>query len=296
MAMFRHYDTKAYKVFSIANLCFALLLGIICLLPMIHMLAVAFSGKAAAQANLVGLVPIDFTTDAFVKTLSNRNFSKALIISIERTALGLIFFLVFSILTAYPLSKSEKEFKGRNLYLWFFVFTMFFSGGLVPTYILITKLKLINSIFALVLPGAVNVWSIILLINFFRGIPKELEESATIDGAGRLRVLWSIVLPLSMPVLATLSLFTMVGHWNSWFDGMIYNTDTNKYPLATLLQIIVVQEDFTKITADAKHLEDISNRTVKSAQMFIAALPILIVYPLLQKHFVSGIVVGAVKG
>ena len=159
-----------------------------------------------------------------------------------------------------------------------------------------TKLKLVNSIFALVLPGAINVWSIILLINFFRGIPKELEESATMDGAGRLRVLWSIVLPLSTPVLATLSLFTMVGHWNSWFDGMIYNTDINRYPLATLLQIIVVQEDFTKITADPKHMADISNRTVKSAQMFIAALPILMVYPFLQKHFVSGIVVGAVKG
>ncbi len=294
--MFRHYDTKAYKVFSVVNLCFALLVGVVCLLPMIHMLAVAFSGKAPAQANLVGLIPKDFTLDAFAKTLSNRNFGMSLLISVERTALGLVFFLVFSILTAYPLSKSDKEFKGRSIYLWFFVFTMFFGGGLVPTYILITKLKLVNSIFALVLPGAVNVWSIILLINFFRGIPKELEESATMDGAGRLRVLWSIVLPLSTPVLATLSLFTMVGHWNSWFDGMIYNTDINQYPLATLLQIIVVQEDFTKITADPKHMADISNRTVKSAQMFIAALPILMVYPFLQKHFVSGIVVGAVKG
>ena len=294
--MFRHYDTKVYKIFSVINICFCLLAGIVCLLPMIHMLAVAFSSKAAAQASLVGLIPVGFTTDAFVKTLENRNFSRALLISVERTALGLLFFLVFSILTAYPLSKSDKEFKGRSIYLWFFVFTMFFGGGLVPTYILITKLKLVNSIFALVLPGAVNVWSVILLINFFRGIPKELEESATMDGAGRLRVLWSIVLPLSMPVIATLSLFTMVGHWNSWFDGMIYNTDINRYPLATLLQIIVVQEDFTKITADPKHMKDISNRTVKAAQMFIAALPILMVYPFLQKHFASGIVVGAVKG
>jgi putative aldouronate transport system permease protein len=294
--MFRHYDTKPYKVFAVVNTGYAVLLGILCLLPMLHILAVAFSGKAAAQANLVNLIPINFTTDAFEKTLTNRNFGMALIISAQRTALGLVFFLFFSILTAYPLSKSDSEFKGRSLYLWYFVFTMFFGGGLVPTYILITKLKLVNTIFALVLPSAVNVWSVILLINFFRGIPKELEESAKIDGAGRMKTLLFVILPLSAPVLATLSLFTIVGHWNSWFDGLIYNTNVNKYPLATLLQIIVVQQDFSKITADPKHLDDISNRTVKAAQIFIAAIPVLMIYPFLQKYFVSGIVVGAVKG
>lgn len=294
--MFRHYDTKAYKIFSILNIVFTIIIGIICLLPMIHILAVAFSGKAAAQANLVNLWPINFTTDAFVETLKNRNFGMALLTSVYRTVLGLIFFLVFTVLTAYPLSKSDSEFKGKSIYLWFFVFTMFFSGGLVPTYILITKLKLINSILALVLPGALNVWSAILLINFFKGIPKEIEESATIDGAGRFKSLLRIILPLSLPSLATLSLFTMVGHWNSWFDGMIYNTNASKYPLATLLQIIVVQQDFSKITADPKDLANISNRTVKAAQIFIAAVPILLVYPYLQRYFVSGIVVGAVKG
>jgi putative aldouronate transport system permease protein len=263
---------------------------------MIHILAVAFSGKAAATANLINLWPVNFTADAFVETLTNRNFSHALAISVGRTLLGLAFFLFFTILTAYPLSKSEQDFKGKNIYLWFFVFTMFFSGGLVPTYILMTRLKLINSIFALVLPGALNVWSAILLINFFKGIPKELEESATIDGAGRFMTLLKIFLPLSLPSLATLSLFTMVGHWNSWFDGMIYNTKMENYPLATLLQIIVVQQDFSKITADPHDLADISNRTVKAAQIFIGAVPILLVYPFLQKYFVSGIVVGAVKG
>ena len=294
--MFRHYDTKAYKVFTVFNIVFATLAGILCLLPMIHMLAVAFSGKSAATANLVNLWPVNFTTDAFVETLTNRNFSKALGVSVLRTVLGLAFFLFFTVLTAYPLSKSDREFKGRSIYLWFFVFTMFFGGGLVPVYILMTELKLINSIFALVLPGALNVWSAILLINFFKGIPKELEESATIDGAGRLRTLLMIYLPLSLPSLATLSLFTMVGHWNSWFDGMIYNTRMENYPLATLLQIIVVQQDFSKITADPADLADISNRTVKAAQIFIGAIPILMVYPFLQRYFVSGIVVGAVKG
>ncbi|MDR1541974.1 MAG: carbohydrate ABC transporter permease [Clostridiales bacterium] len=291
-----HYDTKMYKVFTVFNIIFVTLIGMLCILPMIHILAVAFSGKAAATANLINLWPVNFTADAFVETLTNRNFSHALAISVGRTLLGLAFFLFFTILTAYPLSKSEQDFKGKNIYLWFFVFTMFFSGGLVPTYILMTRLKLINSIFALVLPGALNVWSAILLINFFKGIPKELEESATIDGAGRFMTLLKIFLPLSLPSLATLSLFTMVGHWNSWFDGMIYNTKMENYPLATLLQIIVVQQDFSKITADPHDLADISNRTVKAAQIFIGAVPILLVYPFLQKYFVSGIVVGAVKG
>lgn len=294
--MFMHYDTRAYKVFSILNLVFVGLMSILCLLPMVHMLAVAFSSKAPATANLINLWPIGFTTDAFVETLTNRNFSRALGISVVRTLLGLGFFLLFTVITAFPLSKTDRQFKGRSLYLWFFVFTMFFGGGLVPTYILMTRLKLINTIFALVLPGALNVWSMILLINFFRGIPSALEESATIDGANHLHVLLHIFLPLSLPSLATLSLFTMVGHWNSWFDGMIYNTQMERYPLATLLQIIVVQQDFSKITADPSDLADISNRTVKAAQIFIGAIPILLVYPFLQRYFVHGIVVGSVKG
>ena len=263
---------------------------------MVHMTAIAFSGKAPASANLVNFWPVDFTLDAFRETLLNSYFFNALTVSVIRTVLGTVFFLVFTTVTAYPLSKEPRTFKGRSVYIWFFVITMLFSGGLVPSYILILRLGLNNSIWALVLPGAVEVWSIIMLLNFYRSIPRELEEAALIDGASEIITMFKIYLPLSPPALATLSLFTMVGHWNSWFDGMIYNTDSKNYPLATLLQTIIVQQDYSKITLDPKDLANIAERTVKAAQIIIGAMPILLVYPFLQKYFVKGIVLGSVKG
>lgn len=289
------HKTLGYRAFNVFNTCFLLLLSILCVLPLIHVLAVSFSGKAAAAANMVDLWPVDFTVDAFKETMVNRNFLRSIQVSIVRTVIGTVLFLFFTTMTAYPLSKDSRAFKGRSVYMWFFVFTMLFSGGLVPNYILITELGLRNSIWALVLPGAVEVWSIIILLNFFRGIPKELEEAALIDGASEIVTMLKVFLPLSPPALATLSLFTMVSHWNSWFDGMIYMTDAGNYPLATLLQTIIVQLDFSKLNVDPKDIENISQRTVKAAQIFIGALPILLVYPFLQKYFVKGIVLGAVK-
>lgn len=289
------YQSKSYRAFTMINTIVLAVLGILCVLPMIHILAVSFSGRAAATANIVYLWPVDFTLDAFRDTLTNENFSRSILISLQRTVLGLIVFIVVATMTAYPLSKGNREFKGRSLYTWFFVFTMLFSGGLVPLYILVMKIGLNNSIWALILPTAVEVWSIILLLNFFRGIPKELEEASLIDGASHFTTMVKIYLPLSLPALATLSLFTMVFHWNEWFHGMIFNTDSNRYPLATLLQTIVVQQDFTKITLNPEDMEDITNRTVKAAQIFIGAVPILMVYPFLQRFFVKGIVLGAVK-
>ncbi|WP_254450270.1 carbohydrate ABC transporter permease [Cohnella herbarum] len=284
-----------YRTFTVVNIAFLALLSLACILPMIHILAVAFSGKAAANANLVDFWPVDFTIDAFRKTFENRNFVNAMAISTIRTLLGTFIFLVLLLVTSYPLSKEQRSFKGRSLYIWYFVFTMLFSGGLVPSYMLMIKLGLNNSIWALVLPGAVDVFSLILMLNFFRAIPKELEEASLIDGANHFTTLWRVYFPLSLPAIATLALFTMVGHWNSWFDGMIYNTKAENYPLATLLQTIIVQQDFSKITMDPRALEDISNRTVKAAQIFIGALPILLVYPFLQKYFVKGVIMGAVK-
>ncbi|MCD9020855.1 carbohydrate ABC transporter permease [Cohnella silvisoli] len=289
------YKSPSQRIFSIVNVTFLSLLSIACILPMVHILAVAFSGKAAANANLVNFWPIDFTVDAFRKTFQNRNFVSSMGISVFRTLLGTLIFLVLLMITSYPLSKEQRVFKGRSLYIWYFVITMLFSGGLIPSYILILKLGLNNTIWALVLPGAVDVFSLILMLNFFRNIPKELEEASHIDGASHFTTLFRVYLPLSLPAIATLALFTMVGHWNSWFDGMIYNTKSENYPLATLLQTIIVQQDFSKITMDPKALADISNRTVKAAQIFIGALPILLVYPFLQKYFVKGVILGAVK-
>lgn len=290
-----YHKTLAYRIFNVFNHVFLALLSVLCVIPLIHVLAVSFSGKAAASANRVGLWPVDFTLDAYEKTLGNENFIQSLIISVERVVLGTSLSMLVVFLAAYALSKDEKVFRGRNLYSWFFVFTMLFSGGMVPMYILIQKIHLMNTIWALIIPGLVSVWNMILLLNFFRGVPKELEEASLIDGAGHLTTLFRIYLPLSMPAIATLSLFTLVGQWNDWFSGLLYMSDYKKYPLATFLQTILVQQDMSKMNVDPKMLENISQRTVKAAQIFIGAVPVLLIYPFLQKYFVKGIVLGAVK-
>jgi putative aldouronate transport system permease protein len=290
-----YHKSNTYKLFTVVNYTFLTLLSIACIIPLVHILAVSFSGKAAANANLVGLLPVQFTVEAYSKTLENENFLRSLWLAVQRTTLGTLISMVLVTLAAYPLSKEVQHFKRRSLYTWFFVFTMLFSGGLIPFYILIQELNMMNTIWVLIIPGAVSVWNMILLLNFFRGVPKDLEEAAFIDGAGHLRTLFSIYLPVSMPAIATLSLFSMVGHWNSWFDGLIFMTDHKNYPLATFLQTIIVQQDFSKVTVRPEDLENISQRTVKAAQIFIGMAPILLVYPFLQRFFVKGIVLGAVK-
>ncbi|MFE6076557.1 carbohydrate ABC transporter permease [Paenibacillus sp. NPDC057886] len=290
-----YYKTRGYRIFSIANYTFLGILSLLCILPIIHILAVSFSSMAPASSNLVSFWPIGFTTDAYVKTFGNSNFINSLLVSVKRTIIATIIGMVIMLITAFPLSKEDLSFKGRSLYTWFFVFTILFSGGLIPSYILIQKLGLMNTIWALILPGALSVWNVILMMNFFRGLPKELEEAAYLDGAGHIKTLILVYVPLSLPAIATLSLFTMVYQWNSWFDGMIYMSDIKNYPLASLLQTIIVQQDLSKINVDPSMLENISQRTVRAAQIFIGALPILLVYPFLQRFFVKGIVIGAVK-
>ena len=291
-----YYKTKGYRIFSIANYTFLGILSLLCILPIIHILAVSFSSMAPASSNMVAFWPIGFTTDAYVKTFGNSNFINSLWVSVNRTVLATIIGIVIMLITAFPLSKEDTNFKGRSWYTWFFVFTILFSGGLIPSYILVQKLGLMNTIWALILPGALSVWNVILMMNFFRGLPKELEEAAYLDGAGHIKTLFLVYVPLSLPAIATLSLFTMVAQWNSWFDGMIYMSDIKDYPLASLLQTIIVQQDLSKINVDPSMLENISQRTVRAAQIFIGALPILLVYPFLQRFFVKGIVIGAVKG
>ncbi|ALA52109.1 carbohydrate ABC transporter permease [Shouchella clausii] len=291
-----HYRSRTYRIFSVFNIVFLLVLSAICIMPLIHILAVSFSAPAPANANLVRFWPVDFTVSAWEQTFGNQNFLRALWNGVFRTVLGTIISLVTITLAAYALSKEDREFKGRKMYMYALVFVMLFNGGLIPTYILVQNLGLINTIWALVLPGAVNVFNLILLLNFFRtGVPKSLEEAAFIDGAGHFQILFKIYLPISLPALATVGLFTMVGQWNSWFDGLIYLTDSTKYPLSTFLQTIIVQNDFSQLNVNPDEVKALSERTVRSAQIFIGALPIIIVYPFLQKYFVKGIVLGSVK-
>ncbi|GAB6988576.1 carbohydrate ABC transporter permease [Paenibacillus pini] len=290
-----YHKTTGYRIFSIFNTVMLLGLSLLCIVPLLHVLAVSFSSKSAADANIVGLWPVHFSLEAYKKTIDNPVFLHSIWVSVKRTVLGSVLTLLLAFLAAYPLSKETSIFKSRNIYSWIFVFTMVFSGGLVPFYIVIQKLHLINSFWVLVLPGAVNVYLTILLMNFFRGIPKELEEAAFIDGAGHFRTLFSIFLPVSLPAIATLTLFSVVFHWNSWFDGLLYLNNSKSFPLATFLQTVIVQKDMSSMSIDPKEVALLSQKTVNAAQIFIGALPVLVVYPFLQKYFVKGLVVGAVK-
>ncbi|MGG4033524.1 carbohydrate ABC transporter permease [Paenibacillus cisolokensis] len=291
-----YYKTTSYRIFNAFNVTFLVLLAVLCVIPLIHVMAVSFSSKAAADANMVGLWPVEFTLEAYKKTVRNPVFLHSIWVSVQRTVIGTALTLLLAFLAAYPLSKESAVFKSRTFYSWIFVFTMIFNGGLVPFYIVIQKLGLMNSFWVLVLPGAVNVWLTILLLNFFRGVPKELEEAALIDGAGHFRTLFRIYLPVSLPAIATLALFSMVFHWNSWFDGLLYISDAKKQPLATFLQTVIIQRDMSTMSMSPKELELLSQTTVNAAQIFIGALPILLVYPFLQKYFVKGLVLGSVKG
>jgi putative aldouronate transport system permease protein len=292
-------DSLGRKTFNVLNLIFLVVLAVSCVLPMIHVLSLSLSDKSLADAGLVSLFPMKPTIDSYRYILKTPEFFNGFRVSVTRVVLGLCVNLFLVLITAYPLAKDNKYFKGRTIIVWYFVFTMLFGGGLIPLYMTVQATGIMDTIWALILPGALPVFNLVLMINFFRALPKELEESALIDGAGHWRILFRIYLPLSMAGIATIALFTMVGHWNSWFDGLIFMNKTSNYPLQSYLQTVIVgltNALTTKIfSEDWKALAKISDRTVKAAQIFIAALPIMLVYPFLQKYFVKGLVLGSVK-
>ncbi len=266
-----------------------------CLLPLLNMIAISFSGSDAVAANEVGLLPKDVNFTAYSKLLNDSQFWKSFLISVERVVLGLLINMFFTVTMAYPLSKSKHRFPAREIYIKFVIFAMLFSGGIIPLFMVVSNLHLTNTIWSLVLPGAVPVFNVILLINFFKGVPDSLDEAARIDGASPLQILVKIYLPVSLPALATVALFSIVNHWNDYFSGLIYMSKSAMYPLQTYIQQLTV--DITQIT-DAEQLKQMSsmnNRTFNAAKIVVSTVPLLVIYPFLQKYFVSGMVIGAVK-
>lgn len=288
--------TPARRAFNVVNILFFVLCSAVCLVPIIYILSMSLSSSTAVSAGKVTLFPVEFTLKSYEYVLQKKEFWSAFIISIERVLLGVGINMLMVILAAFPLSKQKKDFFSRTFFVWFFMITMLFSGGMIPTFMIVKYTWLLNSIWSLILPGAVPVFNMVLLMNFFKAVPRELEESAFIDGAGYFRILFKIYIPISLPAIATLVVFTMVSHWNSWFDGMIYMSDARNYPLQTYLQSILVSTNTKLMTkAQAELLRLISDRTLKAAQVFIAMIPILLVYPFLQKYFVAGMTLGSVK-
>lgn len=290
-------ESLSRKVFNICNIVFMVALCCMCLFPLVHILALSFSSKHVAEAGMVGLWPVDFTWDSYKFVIEKKEFLVAFFVTIKRCVIGFVINMALNILVAYPLSKEKNELKSRQLYVNFFFITMIFNGGLIPTYILIKSLGLLDSIWALVLPGGLSVFNMLILLNYFRTLPKAIGESAYVDGASHWVCLFKIYLPLSLPCLATLSIYSLVGHWNAWFDGIIYMNNSLNYPLQSYLRTVVIERDMSLLMeADVLNAPDVSDRTMRAAQIFVATLPILLVYPFFQKYFVKGMVLGSVKG
>ena len=283
------------RIFDGFNYIFLAAFAILCLLPLVHIFAVSLSGRAPATAGFVSFWPLDFTIENYQEVMGSRTFLRSFLISVARVLSGTSLNMVLVILTAYPLSKSPRVFKGRTIFIWFFVFAMLFDGGLIPSFLVVRSLGLLNTLGSLILPNAVPIFSVILMMNFFRDVPKEMEESAVIDGASHWKVLWHIYIPLSLPAIATLTLFSAVNHWNAWFDGLIFMTDNANYPMQTFLRTIVVELDLTNVGIDPRDLQRLSDRAIRGAQIVVATVPILVVYPFLQRYFIAGIKLGAVK-
>ncbi|MDO4336719.1 MAG: carbohydrate ABC transporter permease [Eubacteriales bacterium] len=273
-----------------------ILLALSCLLPLLYNLAVSFSSKEAAEAGLVSFWPVDFTVSAYKEIMGEKAFFVSFLTSVKRVALALLITLPVLTMAAYPLAKTKKEFGPRNIILWIFVFCMLFSGGTIPWYIVMKSYGLTNSVFGLAICGGIPVFNLILMVNFFQDIPKELEEAAMVDGAGAWYTLTHIVVPLSKPVLATIALFTIVTHWNDFFQGLVLSTGEKYYPLQTYIKQLIFQVDTSTMTSEqVKQASMMSNTTLNAAKIFISMIPVLCIYPFLQKYFVSGITLGGVK-
>jgi putative aldouronate transport system permease protein len=296
--------SSSRRAFLAANTLFLTLAAAICLFPMIHLLALSFSSARAAAAGRVSLFPIEFTLSSYRYVAQKSEFWRSFAVSLQRIAIALPLTLIITVLAAYPLSKNKQRFHARPYYTYFFLVPMLFSGGLIPLYLVIRQVGLIDRLLGLILPQTVVVFYCILLMNFFRDMPKEIEEAAIVDGAGPIGTLVRVILPLATPPIATIALFIIVGHWNEWFMAIIIMNTPEKYPLQTYLQSVIapgaaelaVSSQSAMSPAELARMREISDRTFKSAQIFVAMIPVLMIYPFLQKYFTKGLVLGSVKG
>ncbi len=289
--------TLGSRVFDTVNLVVLSLVGLSCLLPVIHLAAVSFSDASAVGGGLVSLWPVRPTLASYEQLVQDTAFFRASGVSILRTSVGTVVNMALTMIVAYPMAQSPRRLKYRNPIMSFVIITMYFNAGLIPTYMVVRAVGLLNSFWALILPTAVPVWSVVILMNFFRSQPRALEEAGLIDGATPFQIMWRIAVPIARPALATLTLFALLKHWNTWFDGLIYLNDPKQYPLQTYLYGQIVNQNLAQLLEQgAENLIQFFNQeTLRAAQLFLATIPIIVVYPFLQRHFVKGIVIGSVK-
>jgi len=277
------------RIFDLCNYGIMVALVIVMTYPMLFVFSASISDSALVARGDVVLWPKAVTLLAYEKLVYNPDLWISYWNTIRYTLVHTALTLVATAAMAYPLAK--RWLPGRRLILLMAAFTLLFSGGMIPTFLVVQQLGMLNTIWAIVLPTLISTWHLFIMRTFFEALPEELEDAATIDGCGPLQVLWRIVLPLSMPVMATIGLFTAVNQWNAFFDALIYLNDREMYPLQIMLRNILVAGTNVQGEGDLSYLE-----TLKYAMIMIATLPILCVYPFVQKYFVQGTMIGGIKG
>ncbi|MBS4220213.1 carbohydrate ABC transporter permease [Bacillus sp. FJAT-49711] len=283
---------KRFTFFNVFNTIILISIGIAILYPIIYIVAVSFSETSQVVKGNVWLLPKGFTLDAYKEILSQNKIPKAYLNTLIYTGLGTTINLFMTAIAAYPLSR--VTFFGRRFFMLAIVLTMFFNGGMIPTYVLIKSLGMIDTIWAIVIPNAIWTIELLILKSFFESMPESLRESAIIDGASEFRILFNIMIPLSKPALASIGLFYFMGHWNSYFLPMIYLNDSSKYPLQVILRdMLIFANNENESLIDKAAL---APEALKNATIFISMIPVLIIYPFAQKYFAKGVMLGSEKG
>jgi putative aldouronate transport system permease protein len=282
------------RIFDCLNIGFLLFMALITLYPFWHVLVGSIMPYEEAIKSSLHLFPRKITFEAYDYVFSKDTIVKSLLVSLLITVGGTLYQLLITAITAYPMIKQDLP--GRSAIFLFIIFTMFFGGGLIPYYLLIKNLGLVNNLAVMIIPAALSTYNIIVLKTFFQGIPIELEESAKIDGAGYMRIFFQIILPLSVPALTTIGLFIAVGQWNNWFTPMLFLNDKNLWPLAMVLRDILINNNM-ELTRGGSFVSEefMLGDTIKNAVVMVSVVPIIIVYPFIQKHFVKGVMIGSIK-
>lgn len=284
-------ESTGYRVFNVCNTALMVLISVAMLYPFVYLVAQSFSSDEAIVAGKVSIVPVDFSVETYAYVINDGRFIPYYGNTILYSIIGTVCALFFSALLAYPLSKPELW--GGKFLNKFIIFTMYFAGGMIPNYILMTSLGLRDTIAAFILPGMISTYYVILMRSFFTTVPRELEEAGEIDGLSLWGAFWRVALPLSKPIMATMALFYIVQYWNNWFDAFLYLDNTAKWPVAYYLRTLI--DSASSTNADAGEAMQISSN-IKSCAMVLTAAPIICVYPFIQKYFVQGMMLGGVKG
>ena len=291
---------KGYRIFSVFNILLMILICLMIIFPLYYMFIVSISDGAAIMSGQVNFLPVGFSLRAYRAAFKDANFIKSYWNTVVITVCGTTVNLLMTTLFAYPLSR--RDLMGRKLLMKIAVFTMFFTGGMIPSYMLVNSLGMNNTYWALILPGAINVYNATIMRTFFEGIPMDLTEAAYVDGANDVRILWQVILPLSKPILFTLLLFYAVGHWNGFFSALLYLSDKSTYPIQMFVRSVVFSGDTLAMSMASYNsstemgAEMLSEEGAKYAIILLSMVPILVVFPFVSRYFKSGVMIGAVKG